>query len=81
MATATPLEAPLTVDSPPSYEQALAELERLVVAMESGQLPLDALLDSYRRGGELLGYCRGRLEAVEQQVRLLEDSRLEPWTA
>ncbi len=63
----------------PSYEQALAELERLVAAMEAGQLPLDQLLDSYRRGAELLGICRNRLEAVEQQVKVLEGGELKPW--
>ena len=64
---------------PASYEDALAELERLVQAMEAGQLPLDQMLDSYKRGAELLGYCRARLEAVEQQVKILEDGQLKPW--
>jgi exodeoxyribonuclease VII small subunit len=66
---------------PASYEDALAELDRLVQAMETGQLPLDRLLESYRRGAELLQFCRGRLEAVEQQVKVLEDGQLKPWTA
>jgi exodeoxyribonuclease VII small subunit len=71
------------VQAPPpaSYEDALAELERLVATMESGQMPLDGLLDAYRRGAELLGLCRSRLEAVEQQVKVLEDGQLKPWTA
>ena len=30
----------------PSYEEAVAELERLVQRMEDGQLPLDQLLDA-----------------------------------
>jgi exodeoxyribonuclease VII small subunit len=64
---------------PATYEQALAELDRLVQAMESGQLPLDQLLDSYKRGAELLQFCRGRLEAVEQQVQVLEDGQLKAW--
>ena len=64
-----------------SYEDALGELERLVAAMEGGQLPLDQLLTSYQRGAELLGFCRSRLEAVEQQVKVLEEGQLKPWTA
>ena len=64
----------------PSYEDALGELDRLVAAMEAGQLPLDRLLESYKRGAELLTYCRSRLEAVEQQVQLLEDGQLKSWT-
>jgi exodeoxyribonuclease VII small subunit len=64
---------------PASYEQALAELDRLVQQMEGGQLPLDRLLDGYRRGADLLAFCRGRLQAVEEQVKLLEDGQLKPW--
>ena len=66
---------------PASYEQALAELDRLVQQMEGGQLPLDQLLDGYRRGADLLGYCRSRLQAVEEQVKVLEDGQLKNWTA
>lgn len=66
--------------APATYEQALAELDRLVQAMETGQLPLDQLLDGYKRGAELLQFCRGRLEAVEQQVQVLEDGELKPWS-
>lgn len=66
-------------EAAPTYEQALAELERLVQAMEGGQLPLDQLLASYRRGAELLQVCRGRLQAVEDQVKLLDEGQLKPW--
>lgn len=66
---------------PASYEEALAELERLVQAMEGGQLPLDRLLESYQRGAQLLDFCRARLQAVEEQVKVLEDGQLKPWTA
>ncbi len=72
------MPTPATTE-PPRYEDALAELERLVGAMENGQLPLDQLLQSYRRGAELLQFCRARLEAVEQQVKVLEDGQLKPW--
>lgn len=64
---------------PASFEQAVAELDRLVEQMESGQLPLDQLLDGYRRGSELLAFCRGRLQTVEEQVKVLEAGQLKPW--
>ena len=66
---------------PASYEVALRELEALVASMEGGQLPLEGLLAGYRRGTELLQYCRARLVAVEQQVKVLEDGQLRPWPA
>jgi exodeoxyribonuclease VII small subunit len=68
------------IAEPASYEAALAELDRLVQAMESAQLPLDQLLDSYRRGADLLGWCRQRLDAVEQQVKVLDNGQLKPWS-
>jgi len=66
---------------PATYEEALGELERLVAAMEGGQMPLDRLLESYKRGADLLSFCRTRLEAVEEQVKVLEDGQLKPWSA
>jgi exodeoxyribonuclease VII small subunit len=73
---------PPTTEAPPSsYEEALSELDRLVGAMEAGQLPLEKLLESYKRGSELLSFCRTRLEAVEEQVKVLEDGQLKPLAA
>jgi exodeoxyribonuclease VII small subunit len=74
-------QANSTPKEPASYEVALAELDRLVQQMEGGQLPLDQLLEAYRRGAELLAFCRTRLQAVEEQVKLLEDGQLKPWDA
>jgi exodeoxyribonuclease VII small subunit len=73
--------SPATAPEPVSYEQALAELEALVQAMEGGQMPLDQLLDSYKRGADLLQTCRARLQVVEDQVKVLDDGQLKPWAA
>ncbi len=64
---------------PQRYEDAIAELEQWVAAMENGQLPLDQLLHAYQRGAELLTYCRQQLQAVEQQVKVLDEGRLKAW--
>lgn len=65
---------------PASYELALEELEQLIARLESGQLPLAELLSGYQRGAELLTYCRGQLEAVESQIKVLDGGALKPWT-
>ncbi|MDQ3058490.1 MAG: exodeoxyribonuclease VII small subunit [Pseudomonadota bacterium] len=64
---------------PATYEAALQELEGLVNRLESGQLPLDQLLSGYQRGAQLLKFCRDRLEAVENQIKVLEGTELKPW--
>ena len=63
-----------TPDLPASYELALEELEQLVARIESGSLPLEDMLGAYQRGAQLLTFCRSKLEAVENQVRLLDGS-------
>ena len=65
--------------TPASYEAALQELEALTSQMESGQLPLEQLLAGYSRGAELLAYCRAQLDAVEQQIKVLDNGVLKPW--
>jgi exodeoxyribonuclease VII small subunit len=71
--------APVAAPEPESYEKALSELDALVQKMEGGQLPLDQLLAAYRRGADLLTYCRQRLQSVEDQVKVLEDGQLKAW--
>ena len=66
--------------APASYEAALDELEQLVSQLESGKLPLEQLLSGYQRGATLLKFCRDRLDAVENQIRVLDDGALKPWT-
>lgn len=56
-----------------SYEEAFAELERIVAQMESAQMPLEASLQAYQRGSELLEHCQKSLAKVEQQVKVLNE--------
>lgn len=72
--------APTPQPDPVSYEAALEELEQLVGRIESGQLPLDQMLAGYQRGAVLLNFCRARLDAVQDQIRLLDEGALQPWT-
>lgn len=64
-----------------TFEKALAELERLVAQMESGDLSLEQALAAHKRGLELARFCQSRLEAAEQQVKVLEGDLLTPLSA
>lgn len=68
------------VAAPASYEAALQELEQLVGRIESGDMPLEQLLAGYQRGAELLKFCRDKLEAVEGQIKVLDEGTLKTWT-
>lgn len=63
---------------PSDFETALAQLEALVARMEGGSLPLDQSLAAYERGVELAKVCQQRLDAAEQQVKVLQDNLLKP---
>lgn len=76
---ATSAGAPEPVAS--TYEAALEELERLVSQLDAGQLPLDQLLTRYQRGAALLAYCRTQLQAVEDQIKVLDNGEVKPWDA
>jgi exodeoxyribonuclease VII small subunit len=72
----TPAESPQQRQDQPSFESALAELEKIVASMEAGQMPLDQSLAAYKRGAELLKFCQSALQDAQQQVKILEDNVL-----
>jgi exodeoxyribonuclease VII small subunit len=64
-----------------SFEAAMTELDQLVADMEGGKLSLEDSLAAYKRGAELLSFCRGKLDDAQQQVRVLEDGVLKDFSA
>jgi exodeoxyribonuclease VII small subunit len=61
-----------------SFEAALAELEKIVARMESGELSLEEALATHKRGLELARFCQQKIEAAQQQVKVLEGDVLKP---
>ena len=51
-----------------SFEDALAELEKIVTELESGQAPLERSIEMYERGAQLKSHCESRLEAARLRV-------------
>jgi len=50
----------------------LKKLEGVVEAMESGDLPLEALLARYEEGTRLLKLCQEKLAEAELKIQQLE---------
>jgi len=63
------------------FEKAIAELEKIVARMESGELSLEQALATHKRGLELARFCQQKLEAAQQQVKVLEGEVLKPLAA
>ena len=78
--TSTVPATPALPALPATYELALQELEGLISSLESGQLPLDQLLAVYQSGAQLLAFCKAKLEAVEDQVKVLDGNELKNWS-
>jgi exodeoxyribonuclease VII small subunit len=76
MATKPTNDTQATPVPPASFEAAVSELEEVVAAMESGQLSLESSLSAYRRGAELLRFCRSFLDDAQQQIKVLEGESL-----
>ncbi len=55
----------------PDFEAALAELEKIVEKMESGEQSLEDALKSFQRGIELTRLCQQGLKDAEQKVEKL----------
>ena len=67
----------------PDFEAALAELEKLVSQMESGEQSLEDALKCFQRGIELTRVCQQGLKEAEQRVEQLltqgGETRIEPF--
>jgi len=65
-----------------AFEQALAQLERVVAELEQGEMTLDEALATFQEGVKLLRLCITKLNKFEEQIEvLLEDYYAEapPW--
>jgi exodeoxyribonuclease VII small subunit len=52
-----------------SYEEAYRQLEQILQALESGDLPLEESLKLYELGATLAAYCARKLDEAELRVR------------
>ncbi len=58
-------------NSEPSFEEALADLESIVEAMEHQNLSLEDLVSHYERGSALLKRCESVLDVARQRIEMI----------
>lgn len=66
-----PTPDPVTTNDSESFETSLAELEKVVHALEDGDQGLSQSLEHYERGIQHLKRCYALLDAAEQKIELL----------
>src|SRR6185436_19810335 len=54
-----------------SFEESLGTLEKIVIQLESGELPLERALELFEEGVGLARRCQTQLEEAERKVELL----------
>ena len=59
----------------PSFEEQLAELERVVEQLERGDLPLEDSVGLFERGMRLSEACKGQLASAESRIQVLLNPR------
>lgn len=57
-----------------SFEDAMTALERVVAALEKGDVPLEQSISLYERGAALKAHCTAKLKDAEEKVELIRAS-------
>ncbi len=61
-------------DIPPTFEEAMDELDAIVQAMEGDRLSLSELIEQYARGMKLEKVCRQQLAVARQKVESITEA-------
>ena len=57
-----------------SFEEAMAELEKVVTQLERGDVALEQSISLYERGAALKALCASKLKEAEEKVELIRAS-------
>ncbi|NDD65248.1 MAG: exodeoxyribonuclease VII small subunit [Acidobacteria bacterium] len=64
-----------------TFEESIAQLEKIVAQLQSGELPLDRALELFEQGVRLSRQCQSQLEQAERKVEILLQEKGELRTA
>lgn len=54
-----------------TFEQAMKQLEQIVEALESGDLPLEKAISKFEEGIQLSKFCSNMLDETERKITIL----------
>ena len=54
-----------------TFEQAMKQLEQIVEALESGDLPLEKAISKFEEGIQLSKFCSNMLDETEKKITIL----------
>ncbi|MGL4522005.1 MAG: exodeoxyribonuclease VII small subunit [Bacilli bacterium] len=65
-----------------SFEQALQELEQIVLHLERGDVPLEQAIQYFKKGMDVSNVCHTKLKTVEAELEQLiaADGSRQPFT-
>ncbi len=65
----------------PKFEEKIAELEKIIDALENGNIDLDESIEKYTKAMKLVKECDEKLKSIEQQVNQIvsENGKMEPF--
>lgn len=55
-----------------NFEQAISKLEQIIQNIETNEIDLEAALNKYKEGMELVKFCQEKLRDVEQKIKILD---------
>jgi exodeoxyribonuclease VII small subunit len=58
-------------DQDVGFEQAMEQLEMIVMKLETGDLPLEQAIELFQEGIRLSRLCSSKLESVERKIEIL----------
>lgn len=56
-----------------TYSQAIARLEEIMAAIQSGGMDIDKLAVALKEASALVQFCRGKLYKVDEEVKAMLD--------
>ncbi len=56
-------------DKSPGYGESYEELQKILAALEHGEIDVDDLSEKVQRAAELIEFCQSRLKSAEVEIK------------